>query len=127
MALSPTNSAFAPSRIEDVERNRAELDVAKKENDLLKRRVRELERVLTVRRRTSTSDAAPVDPSPSPSTTGGGQKTDVAVKGTPRENEQEISTGAEAEKEKDKEKDKGEELGGAEPRGRQSSSPGRTG
>ena len=129
VASSPTSSAFAHSRVEDVERNRAELDLAKKENDLLKRRVRELERVLTVRRRTSTSDATPMDPSPSASTTGGGPKADAAVKGTPREKEQEMATGTKAEKDEnnEKEKDKDEELAGLEPRGRQSGSPGRTG
>lgn len=53
---SPTASGFAIPRYEEVAQHRAELEAAKRENELLKRRIRELERVVSARRR-SVSEA----------------------------------------------------------------------
>lgn len=64
-ASSPTNATFAPSRLEDVEKHKAELEVVMRENEMLRRRIRELERIASSRRRTPSGETAPADPSAS--------------------------------------------------------------
>jgi hypothetical protein len=49
------SSVVATSRFEETAYHRAELEAVKKENETLRRRVRELERVLSSRRQASTS------------------------------------------------------------------------
>ncbi|KAI9887961.1 MAG: hypothetical protein M1823_000218 [Watsoniomyces obsoletus] len=54
-ASSPTSSGFMTARLEETAMHRAEMEAAKRENEALKKRIRELERVMSARRQSSAS------------------------------------------------------------------------
>ncbi|KAI9729725.1 MAG: hypothetical protein M1834_006676 [Cirrosporium novae-zelandiae] len=57
---SSISSAAAIARYEEAAHHRAELDAVKRENEMLRRRIRELERNLSSRRQSESSNASPI-------------------------------------------------------------------